>query len=201
MSGFILPDQPLIARVIGIDPGSSKLGYGVIEYNTITSEIIRSYCGTIVAERFIVEEDLQATIRGAANQRIRVLAERIKNLVEHVQPVMMGMETPFFNPTKPSAFAVLCLVMNMVEDAWGSFNPYVPIAKATPSVVKNGVGVKGGQGKDPVREAVLKLDLRYCDDMPLDKHGPDAIDGLAVAYTVYKGMLKDYHFHLKGTIP
>lgn len=183
-------------RVIGIDPGSSKLGIGVIDYNTRTGEIISSDCTTIVIERYFLDEDFRSTIRGPADQRIRELKEILIRLFFDYQPVMVGMETPFFNPTKPTAFAVLCLVMNMIEDAWYVYNPYTPIAKATPSVVKNSVGVKGGLGKDPVRDAVLKLDLNYKGVEPLDKKGPDAIDGLAVAHTVYKGMLKDFRFHL-----
>lgn len=196
MQGLYLPEETNTARVIGIDPGSSKLGFGIIEFNTKTFEIIRSDCGTVVAEKLYLEEDFRSTVRGAADQRIRALSVELDRLITTVQPVMMGMETPFFNAAKPSAFAVLCLVMNMIEDAWGRYNPYTPIAKATPSVVKNGVGVKGGLGKDPVREAVLKLDLRYQGAIPLSKHGPDAIDGLAVAKTVLQSLEQSYRFHL-----
>jgi len=173
------------AVLIGIDPGSSKLGFCVMTVNVITWEILSTNAFTIVGEKLMKKDGFLGHIHGERFSRIDAIGLRLLELFKLYQPNWVASESPFFNPSRPNAFEVLVEVLFKIRQSLWQYDPWVSLYRIDPPTVKNGVGAKGGSSKDPVRDAILAMapELKYIGKTPLDKLDNNAIDSIAVAKT------------------
>jgi crossover junction endodeoxyribonuclease RuvC len=147
-------------RVLGIDPGTITMGYGVIESNN--DDISMVDCGALVTSE-----------RSPIGERLCYLYRELLCIIENYRPDMVAVEQPFVASNARSALAIgraqaIALLAAATQD--------IPSAEYTPAQVKQSVANYGASSKAQVQEMVrLQLNLT---EVP---HPDDAADALAVA--------------------
>ncbi len=147
-------------RVIGIDPGTTKLGWGVVE--RVGTRLLHVAHGTIVPKGAILADKLLHIERGL----IRVLAEH--------RPSAAAVESIFFAKNAQSAAklgharGVVLLTLRRTE---------IEIAEYPPARVKRAVVGRGRADKNQVSRIIASI--LALGDVPQE----DAADALAVAVT------------------
>jgi crossover junction endodeoxyribonuclease RuvC len=149
--------------VLGIDPGTAALGYGIVERAGGALRSIDHGC-------LETSPDLSLPARLVAIHRF------VSDLLELHQPELIGVERLFFSRNAQTAFAV-GQARGVVLLAAGQRG--VEVREATPNEVKSAVTGHGSADKDQVKRMVaLVLGLAA----PPEKD--DAADALAVAICV-----------------
>ncbi len=155
--------------ILGIDPGSSRIGYGVVT-NSPSPKFVG--CGLIE-----IHEQ-------SSPKRLAIINKKILVLITRYKPELIGIE-------KIYASKNIKTVMGVAESrgviVLSASSTGVPIIECSPSEVKLSVTGYGLADKRTVAEMVQKI-LRIA---PV--HGPDDItDALAIALTagaIYKNSL------------
>jgi crossover junction endodeoxyribonuclease RuvC len=149
--------------VLGIDPGTAALGYGIIER---TGGRLRSVDFGVIS----TSPDLPL------GERLRAIHDGVIDLIELHAPALVGVERLFFSRNAQTAFAVGqargVVVLAAAERS-------VALREATPNEVKMAVAGYGAADKGQVARmvaAILSLDAPPTPD--------DAADALAVAIFV-----------------
>lgn len=148
-------------RIIGIDPGLRRTGWGVIDHDGVRLGFVA--CGS-------VESD-QAESLGV---RLRQLFDGLSQVLARLEPMEAAIEQTFVNR---DAGATLKLgqargIAMLVPALLG-----LPIAEYAPNAVKKTVVGAGHAGKDQIRAMVTHLLPRASFD------SSDAADALAIAIT------------------
>ncbi|MCG7301859.1 crossover junction endodeoxyribonuclease RuvC [Winkia sp. ACRQY] len=150
-------------RIMGIDPGITRCGLGVIDTNTDrTASLV--YVG--VART-------QASL--AQHFRLRTIGREIARVISTFDPQIVAIERVFAQENLQSVtttMQVMGVAMYQVAEAG------LPLAIHTPSEVKSAVTGSGIAGKAQVQEMVKRI-------LGLDKvvRPADAADALAIAIT------------------
>lgn len=148
-------------RVLGIDPGTLNMGYGIVEEQD-GNRIAMICCGIISASQKLPVE-----------QRLCLLYEGLVKVISDFHPVEAAVEEPFVAGNARSALAIgraQAVAMLAVAQA------KLPVSRYMPTQVKQLVTSYGRSGKDQVRQ-VVKLQLGVS-ELP---EASDAADALAVA--------------------
>ena len=152
-------------RVLGIDPGTSVTGYGVVEYGNGTPGFGRLIeCGVI-----------RLTTRSPLPRRLAQLHDGIVQLIERHRPTALALEDAFYHKNVRTTL-VLGHARGVVLLA--AQQHALDISEYAPATVKKSVVGAGAAPKSQVAAMVARL-LRL-------KHAPrpsDAADGVAVALT------------------
>jgi crossover junction endodeoxyribonuclease RuvC len=144
-------------RILGIDPGSQRTGYGVIECGGAQSRPLVHGC---------------IAVRGSSmSERLRQIFEGVRELIERFRPDEVAIERVFVNKNADSALklghargAALCALPLAM-----------PVFEYTPRAVKLAIVGFGGAEKTQVAHMIRTL-------LTLDgKLSADASDALAVA--------------------
>lgn len=153
-----MPNQ--IIRILGIDPGTTVTGYGLVEIRDNKPVILNM--GTLVPGRF-------------ANhyERLKHLHERSLYLMEEYRPDVMAIEAPFFGKNVQS---MLKLGRGQGVIMAAALHYSVPIFEYAPLLVKQSVTGMGRASKEQVAYFLQKV-YNLAD---LDQ-GLDASDAIAVA--------------------
>jgi len=146
-------------RVLGIDPGTINLGYGVVDVN---GEMQMVDCGVLKLSSRIPIED-----------RLCSLYVELGKIVSRNRPDEVAIEEPFMGRNVRSAFSIgRAQAIAILATA----NQGLPIYYYSPAQVKQQITSYGQSDKQQVWELVkVQLGLRE-----LDEPG-DAADALAVA--------------------
>ena len=148
-------------RVLGIDPGTIHMGYGVVEGEG--DQVTFVDCGV-----------LNASHRDPIEKRLLVLYGLVQALIRRCNPEVVAVEEPFVvRAPRKSALAVGEARAIALLAAAGSA---LPVFQYTPSRVRQTVAGYGAGTKEQVREMVSLLLRR-----PLAGYSLDACDALAVA--------------------
>ena len=150
-----------MVRVLGIDPGTLNMGYGIVE-ETDGNSMIMLGCGVISAPQKMPVE-----------QRLCSLHRELVRIIEEFEPVEVAVEEPFVAGNARSALAIgRAQAVAILAAAQAG----LPVSRYMPTQVKQMVTNYGRSGKDQVRQMV-KLQL-WVSDLP---EASDAADALAVA--------------------
>lgn len=146
-------------RILGIDPGTAAMGYGIVE---------------VVDEPRAIEYGVLSTSRQLAlPQRLLRLFELLEALIERFEPDAVAVEELFFARNVTTAFAV-GQARGVVLLAAARRN--LPVAEYKPAEVKQAVVGYGRADKPQVQQMVqIALGL---DQLP---RPDDAADALAIA--------------------
>ncbi len=167
---------PPRVRILGIDPGTRVLGYGVIDLvATATSRAPRiEYveCGVVRAP---VDEDMPT--------RLGVLGAEIVEILQQLRPDVIALEQAFTGRNASSALKLgLCRGAVMLLSAQHS----LPLREYAPAKIKRVVVGRGRATKQDVQQRVrLLCRLRR-------EPSSDAADALAIALC---------HAHLHAELP
>lgn len=149
-----------VHRILGIDPGTLRLGYGVVE---MVGAVVLRYveCGTITASP-----------RHSRAERLAEIGRGLRELVVELRPQVLAMEEAFFGKNVQSALALgeARGVAMLIAGEEG-----LTVAGYPPATVKKAVVGHGRASKDQIAYLVrATLKLRR---LP----AADAADALAIA--------------------
>ena len=147
-------------RVLGIDPGTIIMGYGVIESRD--EEVLPVKYGA-----------WHTNERSPIGERLSFLYNKLIEIITECKPDMVAVEQPFVAKNAKSAFAVgRAQAIAILAAA----NNRIPCFEYSPREVKQRVADYGGSDKEQVQQMVmLQLGL---EELP---EPSDAADALAVA--------------------
>ncbi|MBI2918843.1 MAG: crossover junction endodeoxyribonuclease RuvC [Chloroflexi bacterium] len=143
-------------RVLGVDPGTVAMGYGVVEDAGDDSSAIAS--GVLTASA-----DL------ALPQRLHTLYRQLQEAIVRYRPAEVAVEEPFTAKNPHSALAVgqaLALALLAAADHG------LPVRTYPPATVKQAVTNYGRSTKDQVRQMVC---LRLGTPRNIPEHAADAL--------------------------
>lgn len=146
-------------KILGIDPGSSRCGYGLIEKDGSKITLIKA--GLIE----IKESDI--------NQKLLYLSNDYKKILQKNKPNIVGIEKIFFSKNTKTAIEIAqargVLILETLKRA-------LPIIEFTPQEIKQGVTNYGSADKKAVAKMV-KIILNQPNLNVID----DVTDAIAVA--------------------
>ncbi|MDO8577776.1 MAG: crossover junction endodeoxyribonuclease RuvC [Dehalococcoidales bacterium] len=147
-------------RVLGVDPGTLVLGYGVIDNEH--GRVTMIDCGVITAPS-----------RSPIGERLAYMYQHLLDIVSRQKPDVMAVEQPFLNKNVRAAIAIGQAQAIAILTA--SSNG-IPVFEYPPASVKQSVAGCGTSSKEQV-QIMVKLHL----GLPAIPQSTDAADALAVA--------------------
>ena len=147
-------------RILGIDPGTITMGYGIIESED--DEITPVEYGA-----------LSSPARSPIGERLNYLHNKLLEIISRFQPDAMAVEQPFMAKNAKSALAIGRAQAVAMLAATGNG---IPTYEYTPAQVKQRVANYGASSKEQIQEMV-RLQLRLAQT----PQPSDAADALAVA--------------------
>ncbi|MFC1952017.1 crossover junction endodeoxyribonuclease RuvC [Chloroflexota bacterium] len=147
-------------RILGIDPGTRIMGYGVIESEQEEAALVDFGA-------------LTSPPRAPMGERLSFLYKKLLEIISHHQPEAVAVEQPFVAKNVRSALAIgRAQAVAMLAAA----NSGIPAYEYTPAQIKQMVANYGASSKEQIQEMVrLQLGLAQ---VPQPN---DAADALAVA--------------------
>jgi len=147
-------------RILGIDPGTVAMGYGVIEDRDDEMTLID--CGA-----------LTAPVRSPIGERLSYLYHQLVEIILRYQPDVVAIEQPFIAKNVKSALAI---GRAQAVAILAAANREIPTYEYTPAQIKQRVANYGASSKEQIQEMVrLQLGLSQI------PQPSDAADALAVA--------------------
>ncbi len=147
-------------KILGIDPGTIAMGYGVIESRD--DEIALIDCGA-----------LTTAARSPIGERLSYLYNQLSEIVSGYQPDAVAVEQPFIAKNVKSALAIGRAQAIAILTA---ANKGIPTYEYTPTLIKQRVANYGASSKEQIQEMVkLQLGLSQI------PQPSDTADALAVA--------------------
>jgi crossover junction endodeoxyribonuclease RuvC len=147
-------------RVLGVDPGTLNMGYGLVD--EADGKITMVDCGVITQPSKV-----------AVEKRLCVLYNRLGEIIARYQPDEVAIEEPFVAVNVRSALAIGRAQAIAILAA---SNKDIPVFRYLPAQVKQQVTDYGGSSKEQVQRMV-KIQLGLS-ELP---YSNDAADALAVA--------------------
>jgi crossover junction endodeoxyribonuclease RuvC len=160
--------------VLGIDPGTARLGYGVVRRQGSQLMMLDYGCLETIADRPLA-------------QRLLLIHEGIADLIETHRPDAVGVERLFFNKNVQTAMAV-GQARGVVLLAAAQHG--LPVLEYGPHEVKLAVTGYGRAPKDQVQRMVQAVLA-----MPQLPRPDDAADALAVAICTAHAVTPDNVVH------
>lgn len=162
----IRPEHDFERIIMGIDPGTNVMGYGVLGINGRKPQLI--VMGVIKLNSF-----------ESHYKRLNRIYERVSSLISQYLPDEMAIEAPFYGKNVQSMLKLgraqgVAMAAALARD--------IPIAEYAPLSIKQAVTGSGAASKERVANM-----LKYILDIPEEKmpHLLDATDALAAAMTHY----------------
>ncbi|BBP43748.1 crossover junction endodeoxyribonuclease RuvC [Thiosulfativibrio zosterae] len=147
-----------ISRILGIDPGSRKTGFGVIESGRYHPKYLVS--GVIRVEKY------------SGADRLKNIFESVTQIIEQYQPDVVAVEKVFVYKN-PNSAIILGQARGVILCAAALKN--IPIMEYTPTQIKSTIVGQGHAGKAQIQFMVQNLlKLTQCPQ-------EDAADALACA--------------------
>jgi crossover junction endodeoxyribonuclease RuvC len=160
-------------RILGIDPGTVVIGYGVIDSEA--DEMTLVDCSAITCNQ-----------RSSMGERLSYLYNELSQVISRYQPDAVAVEQPFVAKNVRSALAIgKAQAISILAAA----NRGIPTYEYTPAQIKRAVANYGASSKEQIQEMV-KLQL----GLPCVPQPVDASDALAVAICHIREM------HLKNLL-
>jgi len=156
--------------ILGIDPGTNIMGYGVI-------------CATGNQISLLAMGVLKLNKYDDHHSRLKIIFERMISLIEQYHPDELSIEAPFFGKNVQS---MLKLGRAQGVAIAAALSRSIPIFEYSPRKIKQSITGKGAASKEQV--ASMLTHLLSITEMP---ETMDATDGLAAAVC---------HFNQKGVL-
>ena len=155
--------------ILGIDPGTTILGYGLIHIKDKQIELVNY--GVIHLRKLNSHPD-----------KLKKIFERVDAIIKEYKPDEMAIEAPFFGKNVQSMLKLgraqgVCIAASLKSN--------IPFEEYSPRRIKQSITGKGSSSKEQVAAMLQRL----LNIKTLPKH-LDATDGLAVALC---------HYYSKGT--
>lgn len=154
----------LESRILGVDPGYGRVGFAVIEIENGQQKLLHSEC-------FETDKNLSHP------ERLGLIAERLKEVLEKFQPTKMAVEELLFSKNVKTAIKVAeARGVILAESA----KQKIPVFEYNPNSVKLAVTGYGKSDKIQVERMTKKLIV-----IPSGKRMDDEFDAIAVGLTFF----------------
>lgn len=137
-------------RILGIDPGTNRIGYGFIESQ---GQKLKLICSGIIK---ISEKE---------NQKFLILGEKFDELIKRLKPDLAAIEKLYFSKNQKTAIEVAqargILLFLLIKSK-------IPVIECAPSEIKGQITGYGLSDKIAVAKMVnkiLKINLNVIDDI------------------------------------
>lgn len=164
--------QPTTFRLLGIDPGTTVLGYSLLEARGSTLSVLE--LGTLILHKLPSHEE-----------RLHRIFERVSQLAKRYQPQVMAIEAPFYGKN-PQSMLKLGRAQGVAMAA--AMASGLEVSEYAPRKIKQAIAGNGNASKEQVAsllEHQLKIDL--------SQERLDATDALACALCCF--------YERKNTVP
>lgn len=152
-------------KVLGIDPGTAVVGYGVVEDGRPTPRLLE--CGVI-----------RTGSRESLASRLRTISEGVTELIARHQPDVLSIEGVFYSRSVKNVRTTIVLGHARGVILLSAENAGVAIAEYAPAMVKKTVVGRGAAMKPQVGYMCAQLLRLKTPPTPAD-----AADGVALALT------------------
>lgn len=150
----------MVMKVLGIDPGTLVVGYGVIE--STDDRVTLVDCGAVTTPK-----------RSPIGERLSFLYNKLSEVISRHQPDAVAVEQPFM---AKNVSVALTIGKAQAVAILAAANRGIPTYEYTPAQIKQRVADYGASSKEQIQEMVrLQLGLS---EVPQPN---DAADALAVA--------------------
>lgn len=187
-----VPEHFLRYYILAIDPSINNVGIAILEIDYLTGEILSIVAFTVITNKLTDQSGLDEDYHSERAIKLMKLRQVVTNFLEHVNPVEVACESPFFNRFSPMAYGSLTEVVGIIYTAILDHNVNTKFTTIPPLSAKKAVGARSvkndtEKGKFEVRQAImnnpeimkaLKDDINF-----LSEH---ALDAIAVGYTLVK---------------
>lgn len=179
--------------IIGIDPGTNTLGFSVIYFDCKTMEILSTFATTFIGEKLSRNDDYSRFLHGERFMRLRAHEENLLHLFYQIQPFQVVAESNFMNTRRPQAYGALVETVSAIKSALYRYDRWKPLYLIDPPTVKKAIGAKGNADKEEVKRCLLLLkdDLCFHGDIPIEELDEHSVDAIAIAYQRYKALLEE----------
>lgn len=179
-------DTETTSCVIGLDPGTVKLGVCRIEFKVDSFEILRISAFTLDGDKLPSSEWL-GQIYGDRARRVSALAYYLEHYFKDEEPFGVASESPFYNQKRPNAYGALMEVICALREAVKKYTIRKPLYLIDPPTVKRAIGAAGNADKEAVKKAILlHPELSKLTDRPIGEHDEHSLDAMAVAFCLLK---------------
>jgi crossover junction endodeoxyribonuclease RuvC len=149
-------------RILGVDPGTHRMGFGIIEVLYDQTTCLQWGC-------------LEAPKTEPVHRRLDRLYNGLNEVIERWKPQFLAVEEPFVNPER-GAKSALILGQAQAVALLLAAKADMEVHRYSATTVKLTVGDHGGATKTQLQRAI-QIALR----LPQEKIPEDASDALAVA--------------------
>lgn len=178
------------AILIGIDPGTTKLGLCTLEFNVDTLEAVKIEAVTLDGDK-LPSSPWMGSIYGDRFQRIYALRTYLIAHFREVKPISVGSESPFYNRNRPNAYAALIEVICGLREAYVEYSTRSPMYLIDPPTVKKAVGAAGNADKVSVKQKILSHPiLSALSTTPIQELDEHSLDAMAVAWCMLVDLQK-----------
>lgn len=161
---FVIMEQTTTYRIMGIDPGTNYMGYGIIE---VEGRVVRS----------VVMGDIDLHTMSDPYRKLRYIFDRVSRLIEDYNPREVALESPFFGTNVQSMLKLgraqgVAMAAALTHDK--------EVFEYAPTRIKQAIAGSGSASKEQVASIIKRmLKLEYT------PRRLDATDGMAVAMCHY----------------
>lgn len=157
-------NAPAVYRILGVDPGTTVLGYAIIEVHNKSLRVVE--LGTLKLHKF--EEHAE---------RLQRIFERMGQLIQQYQPRAMAIEAPFYGKN-PQSMLKLGRAQGVAMAA--AMTHGLTVEEYAPRKIKQSITGKGSASKEQVA-AMLAQQFQ----LDASRYLHDATDALATAVCHY----------------
>lgn len=186
---LVMPKSKEAFRIAGFDPGSTNLGFSLVE-NALdgTNSVVRESHTVKLKDNQLGYASIGEQ-HGSRVVRLMMMGDAVLDLLRTHQPHAVVIESNYLGRFATS-FAALVECVATIRNAVYNYDPFMQLYMVDPTTVKINTGMKRVKGTD--KEDVRKH-LRACEDLEwdididsLDEH---AVDASAIAYYYVKQIL------------
>ena len=159
-----MADEQTTYRIMGIDPGTNYMGYGIIE---VEGRTLRS----------VVMGDIDLHTMSDPYRKLRYIFDRVSRLIEDYEPKEVALESPFFG-TNVQSMLKLGRAQGVAMAA--ALQHDKEVFEYAPTRIKQAIAGSGAASKEQVA-AIIKRMLK----LDYTPRRLDATDGMAVAMCHY----------------
>lgn len=177
-------------NIISVDPGLNNFGVCIININDNTVKSIKAF--TLKNDSLKDNVNLLNENNTERIVKLYKLKNTFLNILQHHNPILVISESPFFNPTRPSAFSSLTQVIQIIQMVCYEHNNNISFNTIEPLLVKKTVNAGMTSNKLNVKDAIKNITVIMNSLLNnielLDEH---SIDAIAIGYSFIKLNISD----------
>ena len=182
--------EDALYKIIGIDPGTHRLGFSLLTFNLVNYDITLLMSETIKLEKDSLYNPFIEEVHGARYARLQGLKKRLLLLLKDYQPHSVICEGSFSGKFA-EAFQCGIECQLTIRETLMEYDLTLPLELVDAPTVKKTVGVNGkSHDKEDIRVAIKALsDLNNPNKVNYNLLDSHALDAIAVGYYKTQSLL------------